>query len=110
MIANSTQIKKGLINAAILKIIYIFSLLAHGDAELKILHVLYFDSIRKRMSIIVKHPKTNEIILYTKGADSAIFERLAPMYKGKFLILQFSIGHYFKFSLVCHKLCSGIDF
>ena len=29
-------------------------------------HVLPFDSTRKRMSVILKHPMTNEIILYTK--------------------------------------------
>lgn len=75
---------------------------AHGDAELKILHVLYFDSIRKRMSIIVKHPKTNEIILYTKGADSAIFERLAPMYKDNaeaMNIKQKTIHHINKYAI-----------
>ncbi len=36
------------------------------------LHVLPFDSVRKRMSIILKNPLTNERILYCKGADSAI--------------------------------------
>lgn len=31
------------------------------------------------MSVIVKHPGSGEIILYCKGADSAIFSRLAPI-------------------------------
>lgn len=29
------------------------------------------------MSVIIQHPKTNEIILYCKGADSAILPNLA---------------------------------
>ena len=40
------------------------------------LHVLPFDSIRKRMSIILRHPITRERILFCKGADSAVFPRL----------------------------------
>lgn len=36
------------------------------------MHVLEFDSNRKRMSIIVRNLKTNEIVLYCKGADSSI--------------------------------------
>uniref|UniRef100_A0A3B4D0W9 Phospholipid-transporting ATPase n=1 Tax=Pygocentrus nattereri TaxID=42514 RepID=A0A3B4D0W9_PYGNA len=44
--------------------------------EFKVLDVLSFDSIRRRMSIIVRHPRSKEIIMYTKGADSGIMERL----------------------------------
>ncbi|XP_073668212.1 phospholipid-transporting ATPase VB isoform X2 [Paramisgurnus dabryanus] len=44
--------------------------------KFEVLDVLTFDSTRRRMSIIVRHPHTNEIIMYTKGADSAIMERL----------------------------------
>ena len=35
------------------------------------------------MSVIVKHPLTKEIVLYTKGADSAVLSVLARKYKGK---------------------------
>ncbi|XP_043283493.1 phospholipid-transporting ATPase VD isoform X2 [Venturia canescens] len=42
----------------------------------EILHVLPFDSSRKCMSIIVRHPNTGEIILYCKGADSTILSSL----------------------------------
>ena len=38
--------------------------------------MLPFDSTRKRMSIILRHPITRERILFCKGADSAIFPRL----------------------------------
>ncbi|XP_045478925.1 phospholipid-transporting ATPase VD isoform X1 [Harmonia axyridis] len=44
----------------------------------EILNILPFDSSRKRMSVIVKHPVTKEIILYCKGADSTILPCLAP--------------------------------
>lgn len=47
-----------------------------GSIEFEVLHILPFDSIRKRMSIMLRHPETKEKILYCKGADSAIFPRL----------------------------------
>ncbi len=49
---------------------------------LRTLHVLSFDSHRKRMSVIVENPQTKEIILYCKGADSAIFTNLKPKTPG----------------------------
>ncbi|KAF5277653.1 hypothetical protein FQA39_LY06146 [Lamprigera yunnana] len=50
-----------------------------GILEYEILHVLPFDSDRKRMSVILKHPVTREIIVFCKGADSSIFPNLAPV-------------------------------
>lgn len=47
--------------------------------EYEILHILPFDSTRKCMSVIVKHPVTKKIILYCKGADTAILSKLAPV-------------------------------
>ncbi|XP_068972085.1 phospholipid-transporting ATPase VD isoform X1 [Bombus flavifrons] len=44
----------------------------------EILHVLPFDSNRKCMSILVRHPITNELVLYSKGADTAILSSLTP--------------------------------
>uniref|UniRef100_A0A8C8VG02 Phospholipid-transporting ATPase n=1 Tax=Pelusios castaneus TaxID=367368 RepID=A0A8C8VG02_9SAUR len=41
-----------------------------------ILCTLGFDSVRKRMSVVVRHPFTNEIIVFTKGADSVIMDLL----------------------------------
>ncbi|XP_051487523.1 phospholipid-transporting ATPase VB [Apus apus] len=41
-----------------------------------ILYTLGFDSVRKRMSVVVRHPLTNEIVVYTKGADSVIMDLL----------------------------------
>ncbi|XP_043925463.1 phospholipid-transporting ATPase VB isoform X1 [Protopterus annectens] len=42
----------------------------------ELLCTLGFDSTRKRMSVIVRHPLTKEIIVYTKGADSVIMDLL----------------------------------
>ncbi|KFO79234.1 putative phospholipid-transporting ATPase VB [Cuculus canorus] len=41
-----------------------------------ILYTLGFDSVRKRMSVVVRHPLTKEIVVYTKGADSIIMDLL----------------------------------
>ena len=46
--------------------------------EFELLQVLPFDSSRKCMSVIFRHPHTREIILYSKGADSTILSLLAP--------------------------------
>ena len=43
----------------------------------EILACLEFSSERKRMSIIVKEPDSNKIIMYTKGADSMIIPKLS---------------------------------
>ncbi|MBN3294085.1 AT10D ATPase, partial [Polypterus senegalus] len=49
----------------------------------QLLHILPFDSVRKRMSVVVRHPYTNQIIVYTKGADSVIMDLLDGSSKGK---------------------------
>ncbi|XP_069725189.1 phospholipid-transporting ATPase VB isoform X2 [Phaenicophaeus curvirostris] len=41
-----------------------------------ILYTLGFDSVRKRMSVVVRHPLTKEIVVYTKGADSVMMDLL----------------------------------
>ncbi|XP_075065980.1 phospholipid-transporting ATPase VB isoform X2 [Mixophyes fleayi] len=41
-----------------------------------LMYTLGFDSVRKRMSVVVRHPITREIIVYTKGADSVIMDLL----------------------------------
>ncbi|KAF7668688.1 hypothetical protein LDENG_00294640 [Lucifuga dentata] len=46
----------------------------------EVLDTLTFDSNRKRMSILVRHPITKEYVLYTKGADHAIMELLGAPY------------------------------
>jgi magnesium-transporting ATPase (P-type) len=41
---------------------------------IQILHMLHFNSVRKRMSVIIRH--NNQTTLFVKGADNIIFERL----------------------------------
>ncbi|KAF0924221.1 hypothetical protein E2562_008518 [Oryza meyeriana var. granulata] len=48
----------------------------HVDRSYKLLHVLEFNSARKRMSVIVRNEEGN-IFLFSKGADSVMFERLS---------------------------------
>ena len=51
----------------------------------ELLHVLEFSSKRKRMSVILRN-ENNEIILYSKGADSILLERID---KSKYLYFLF---------------------
>ncbi|KAE8629520.1 hypothetical protein XENTR_v10000513 [Xenopus tropicalis] len=48
-----------------------------GPLTFQVLHILPFDSVRKRMSVIIRHPLTNKVVVYTKGADSAIMDLIA---------------------------------
>ncbi|XP_068449058.1 phospholipid-transporting ATPase VA [Clinocottus analis] len=45
-----------------------------GQLGFELLHTLGFDSTRKRMSVVVRHPLTDQITVYTKGADSTIMD------------------------------------
>uniref|UniRef100_A0A674EFB1 Phospholipid-transporting ATPase n=1 Tax=Salmo trutta TaxID=8032 RepID=A0A674EFB1_SALTR len=45
-----------------------------GKLSFELLHTLGFDSTRKRMSVVVRHPLTEQITVYTKGADSVIMD------------------------------------
>ncbi|KAK7880842.1 hypothetical protein WMY93_032522 [Mugilogobius chulae] len=49
-----------------------------GKLGFELLHTLGFDSTRKRMSVVVRHPLTDQITVYTKGADSVIMELIRP--------------------------------
>uniref|UniRef100_A0A673BYR4 Phospholipid-transporting ATPase n=1 Tax=Sphaeramia orbicularis TaxID=375764 RepID=A0A673BYR4_9TELE len=50
------------------------------DLRFEVLDTLTFDSNRKRMSVLVRHPISKEYVLYTKGADYAIMELLGTPY------------------------------
>lgn len=52
----------------------------------EVLFTLGFDSNRKRMSVVVRHPLTKEIIVYTKGADSVIMDLLEDPARGNLCI------------------------
>lgn len=44
----------------------------------EILNVLEFDSTRKRMSIILRHQDSGRIVLFCKGADTAVLSKCVP--------------------------------
>ena len=48
------------------------------SASSQVLHTLPFDSTRKMMSVIVREATSGQVLVYCKGADSAVLERLAP--------------------------------
>ncbi|XP_015433968.1 PREDICTED: probable phospholipid-transporting ATPase VD isoform X2 [Dufourea novaeangliae] len=54
----------------------------------EILHVLPFDSNRKCMSVLVRHPLTNEVVLYSKGADSTIFSSLTSQEENSIVTMR----------------------
>ncbi|XP_058653374.1 probable phospholipid-transporting ATPase IA isoform X4 [Onychostoma macrolepis] len=61
---------------------------SHGEEEkYELLHVLEFTSARKRMSVIMRTP-SGKIRLYCKGADTAIYERLADSSRFKDITLK----------------------
>ncbi|XP_056281813.1 probable phospholipid-transporting ATPase VD isoform X3 [Pseudoliparis swirei] len=45
-----------------------------GSLAVQLLHILPFDSDRKKMSVVVRHPLTGRVVVYTKGADSVIMD------------------------------------
>ncbi|XP_063355735.1 probable phospholipid-transporting ATPase VD isoform X2 [Pelmatolapia mariae] len=45
-----------------------------GSLAIQLLHILPFDSNRKRMSVVVRHPLTGQVVIFTKGADSVIMD------------------------------------
>lgn len=54
-----------------------------GKLNFELLHTLGFDSTRKRMSVVVRHPLTNQITVYSKGADSVIMDLIKPPDTGR---------------------------
>jgi phospholipid-translocating ATPase len=55
----------------------VVSLPGDGTVEYEVLHILPFDSVRKRMSILLRNPVSGERKLFCKGADSNMLPRLA---------------------------------
>ncbi|XP_022321882.2 phospholipid-transporting ATPase VD-like isoform X3 [Crassostrea virginica] len=52
-----------------------------GEVEFEILEILQFDSTRKRMSVIVRNPNNKELVMFTKGADTAVLGVLHRKFK-----------------------------
>lgn len=80
--------------------------------EWELLEMLDFTSARKRMSVVVrKMDEEGRIVLFTKGADNVIFERLAP---GKEDLKNLTEGHLEDFAndglrtlCLAYKIISG---
>ncbi|KAF5398842.1 hypothetical protein PHET_07562 [Paragonimus heterotremus] len=71
-----------------------------GLVGVRVMHILPFDSVRKRMSILIRHPATDEAVLYTKGADSAIFHRVHCANEEEAKRLELTRTHVEEFSRV----------
>uniref|UniRef100_A0A915LD06 P-type phospholipid transporter n=1 Tax=Meloidogyne javanica TaxID=6303 RepID=A0A915LD06_MELJA len=76
------------------------------------LHILDFDNVRKRMSVLVRTPN-NQIRLYCKGADTMIMERLSEKDTSQ-LLRQATLQHLDKFATdglrtlcVAYKIVDG---
>uniref|UniRef100_A0A673BTT1 Phospholipid-transporting ATPase n=1 Tax=Sphaeramia orbicularis TaxID=375764 RepID=A0A673BTT1_9TELE len=86
------------------------------DLRFEVLDTLTFDSNRKRMSVLVRHPISKEYVLYTKGADYAIMELLGTPYAGMFSIrnTQQHLDYYAKEGLrtlcIAKKVLSGREY
>ena len=66
--------------------------LPHGqELTYQVLDTLTFDPIRKRMSVVLCHPITREIVMYTKGADYTMMELLETTYAGRLISTVWSI-------------------
>lgn len=72
------------------------------DLVFEVLDTLTFDSNRKRMSVLVRHPITKEYVLYTKGADCAIMELLGTPYTEHFSRNQKNIAADTQHHLDCY--------
>lgn len=55
-----------------------------GQTEYEVLKILPFDSNRKTMSVVVRQTGTQDLILYTKGADCSVMPVLAPVQNDTF--------------------------
>ncbi|PKU38381.1 phospholipid-transporting atpase hypothetical protein [Limosa lapponica baueri] len=53
-----------------------------GSLTFQLLHILPFDSVRKRMSVVVRHPVSGKVVVYTKGADSVMMDLLRTASEG----------------------------
>ncbi|KAK1791533.1 hypothetical protein P4O66_013537, partial [Electrophorus voltai] len=53
-----------------------------GPLSIPLLHLLPFHSARKRMSVVIRHPLTGQVVVYTKGADNVIMDLIQPSADG----------------------------
>uniref|UniRef100_A0A087Y0R9 Phospholipid-transporting ATPase n=1 Tax=Poecilia formosa TaxID=48698 RepID=A0A087Y0R9_POEFO len=72
------------------------------DLVFEVLDTLTFDSNRKRMSVLVRHPVTKDYVLYTKGADYSIMELLGTPYAENFSGTEKNIAADTQYHLDCY--------
>ncbi|XP_054890607.1 phospholipid-transporting ATPase VB [Poeciliopsis prolifica] len=72
------------------------------DLVFEVLDTLTFDSNRKRMSVLVRHPVTKDYVLYTKGADYSIMELLGTPYAENFSGIEKNIAADTQYHLDCY--------
>ena len=82
MLICFSQLSQSFLISCDLQVHYVMMEMPDGSRlKFDLLHTLPFDSVRKRMSVIVRSPHSNEAILYCKGADSVIMELLSEEFK-----------------------------
>uniref|UniRef100_A0A3B5LL55 Phospholipid-transporting ATPase n=1 Tax=Xiphophorus couchianus TaxID=32473 RepID=A0A3B5LL55_9TELE len=72
------------------------------DLVFEVLDTLTFDSNRKRMSVLVRHPVTKDYVLYTKGADYSIMELLGTPYAENVSGIEKNIAADTQYHLDCY--------
>ncbi|ORX58448.1 phospholipid-translocating P-type ATPase [Piromyces finnis] len=68
---------------------HIYLTIQGEEVVYRLLNIIEFNSTRKRMSVIVQDPRDDDIIIFCKGADNIIYERL----KGKDDFSNTTLGH-----------------
>jgi len=63
--------------ALFMVLVAMYDLLGRRAAEIEVLAAVEFSSRRKCSSVVIRHPKTGRTVLFCKGADDVLFERLA---------------------------------
>lgn len=93
---NCLTIRKNILNLYTMYIMTLFAVtcflkfapvdisIGEGEVEFEVLEVLQFDSTRKRMSVITRNPNNKELVMFTKGADTAVLGVLHRKFKGRY--------------------------
>lgn len=67
-----------------LKFVFVDILIGEGEVEFEVLEVLQFDSIRKRMFVIIRNFNNKELVMFIKGVDIVVLGVLYRKFKGRY--------------------------
>ncbi|XP_067949362.1 phospholipid-transporting ATPase VA-like isoform X2 [Watersipora subatra] len=87
-----------------------------GTLSYKVLAMLPFDSVRKCMSVVMRRENSQEIVVYTKGADNVIFDKIKSDEQNQQLVKQarIHVNHFAKDGLrtlcMAKKLLTEAEF